>query len=59
MYLDTTRSPPVLYLVDYTGNAISVIQLSGTGTQLAAARVRTIVGADTGLANPLGIAVIH
>jgi len=34
-------------------------ELSGTGTRLAAASVRTIGGADTGLANPLGIAVIH
>ena len=59
MFLDTTAAQPVLYLVDYSGNAIYVITTTGTGADLAVDTVRTISGATTGLQNPLDIFVVH
>jgi DNA-binding beta-propeller fold protein YncE len=57
MFLDPIGQP-VLYLADYTGNAIHIIQTSGSAPTLAVASVETIQGPATLLANPLGIRVV-
>ncbi len=56
--LDAGVTPPVIYLVDYSGNAIYVIQTAGVAPNLTVSSVRTIKGAATGLGQPLGIAVV-
>lgn len=59
MYLDASVSPPVLYVNDYVGNAIFVVQTTGSGAALGVGSVRKIVGPTTTLSNPLGITVVH
>jgi len=59
MHLDASGAQPVLYVVDFMGNAIYVIETTGSGTQLAVGSVRTITGSDTGLDGPLDIVVVH
>jgi hypothetical protein len=59
MHLDTTGAQPVLYVVDFSGNAIYVVDTTGSGTALAVGSVDTITGSDTMLSEPLDIAVVH
>ncbi len=60
MFLDPSGpdGQPVIYLADYTGNAIHIITTSGTAPNLAVASVETIQGSMTQLASPLGIRVV-
>jgi hypothetical protein len=58
VFIDTTVTPPVLYLADYRSNAIYVVQTRGTPPNLAVAGVATISGPATGLNQPLGILVV-
>ncbi len=59
IFFDETVSPPDLYVVDYSGNALYVLHTAGTEPALALASVTTISGPTTGLASPLQIAVVH
>lgn len=59
VFLDTSVPQPVLYIVDYSGNAIYVAQTAGTAPNLSVTTVATISGAATGLSAPLGITVVH
>jgi len=57
--IDVSVTPPVIYQVDYTGNALYVIQTAGLAPYLTAAGVTTISGAATGLSGPLDVLVVH
>lgn len=59
VFVDTSASPPTVYLNDYGASAIYVIHTSGTAPDLAVASVTTIQGAATGLSGPLGIHVVR
>jgi hypothetical protein len=59
VYLDTSVAQPVLYIVDYLGNAVYVAQTAGSAPNLTVTSVVTIKGALTGLTSPLGITVKH
>lgn len=58
-YLDTSVAQPVLYVVDFSGNALYVAQTAGSAPNLSVTSVVTISGGLTGLTAPLGIAVVH
>ena len=51
-------TPPVVYLVDFSGNAIYVIQTSGVPPNLTLQSVTTISGQATGLSEPLDVLVV-
>lgn len=57
MFLDP-NGQPVIYLADYFGDAVHIIQTAGTPPTLTAASVVTIRGASTRLNGPLGIRVV-
>nr|HEX4318960.1 hypothetical protein [Kofleriaceae bacterium] len=57
--IDRTTSPALIYVVDTNGNAIYVLTTSGSEPDLAIASVRTITGSNTGLSQPLHVAVVH
>jgi hypothetical protein len=57
--VDTTTTQPVVYLVDYTGDVINVIQTTGTAPTFAPGTVTTIQGPATELQSPLDIAVVR
>ena len=56
--VDTSVTPPVVYLVDYGGNAIYILHTAGTLPNLTIASITTISGASTGLDGPLDILVV-
>ncbi len=59
VYLDTSVPQPVLYVVDYAGNAIYVAQTAGAAPNLSLQSVATIKGPATGLISPLSITVVR
>lgn len=59
VYVDTSVPQPVVYLVDYAGNAIYVIQTSGAAPNLLLQSVTTIKGANTRLSQPLSLTVVR
>jgi hypothetical protein len=56
--VDTSVTPPVVYLVDFSANALYVIHTTGTPPNLSVQSVTTISGPATGLDEPLGILVV-
>ncbi len=58
MFVDSTASPPIIYLDDYGASAVYVIHTSGTAPNLTVASVSTLQGAATGLSGPVGIHVV-
>lgn len=56
--IDLSESPPVIYLVDYAANALHVIHTAGTAPNLTVASVDTLVGAATGLSQPIAVRVV-
>lgn len=56
--VDGSEDPPVIYLADYSGNAIHVIRLNGKAPDVTVASVDVIRGPATGLAMPLGIRLV-
>lgn len=56
--VDGSESPPVIYLADFSGNAVHVIHLAGTSPDFTVASVDVIKGASTRLAMPLGIRIV-
>jgi hypothetical protein len=56
--LDTTVTPPTVYLVDYEANEIFIIQTAGALPNLTIQSVSTISGTATGLFAPLDILVV-
>jgi hypothetical protein len=59
IFVDSSASPPTVYLNDYGASAIYVIHTSGTSPNLTVASVTTIQGAATALDGPLGIHVVQ
>jgi DNA-binding beta-propeller fold protein YncE len=57
LFLDP-NGQPVIYLADYSGDAIHIIQTAGTAPNLTVASVTTIEGPATRLSGPLGIRVV-
>lgn len=57
LFLDP-NGQPVIYLADYFGNAVHIIQTAGSPPNLTAASVTTIAGPSTRLSGPLGIRVV-
>ncbi len=55
--IDTTPAQPIVYLVDYTGGAVDVIQTTGSSPMFAPGPVTEIQGPTTALQSPLGIAI--
>jgi hypothetical protein len=58
VFVDDTVTPPVVYLVDATGNAVYVMQTAGTLPNLTIQSVTTISGPATGLSEPLEVYVV-
>lgn len=56
--IDGSEDPPVIYLADYTGNAIHVIHLAGTAPAFTLGAVDVIKGPSTGLTMPIGVRLI-
>ncbi len=59
LFVDSSASPPTVYLNDYGASAIYVIHTSGTSPNLTVSSVTTIQGAATALNGPLGIQVVR
>lgn len=59
VFFDNSVTPPIVYLVDYGGSAVYVIQTAGTAPNLTVASVKTISGAATRLSSPLGLTVVR
>lgn len=59
LQIDTQAAPPVLYFVDFSGNAVYVAPTSGSLPSLTVMSVASIQGAATSLSAPFGIAVVH
>lgn len=59
IFFDTAVAPIKAYIVDYSGNAIHVLELSGTEPAFTIASMHTISGPSTMLSSPLDIAVVH
>lgn len=59
IYFDNSVTPPVVYINDFSANAVYVVQTAGTAPNLTVGSVRIISGAATGLSSPLGITVVH
>jgi hypothetical protein len=60
IHLDTSVTPPLLYVVDFSANAVYVAQTSGAPPHLSVAGpVTTIKGAATMLNQPLGVAIVR
>ncbi|HEY4182114.1 MAG TPA: hypothetical protein VGM90_34965 [Kofleriaceae bacterium] len=57
LWVETSSGHPVIYLAD-TDGAIHIIDTTGTTPNLSVASVKTITGAATSLATPLGVRVI-
>jgi 6-phosphogluconolactonase (cycloisomerase 2 family) len=58
IYVDGGDAPKI-YVVDYLGNAIHIIETTGAPPAIALGTVTTIVGAATNLNMPLGIRVVR
>ncbi len=58
IFFDTDVTPPIVYAVDFSGNAIYVIQTVGVPPFLSVGTVKVIKGPSTGLMSPYGIVVI-
>lgn len=58
IFVDTSSVSPVVYLADYSGDAIYIIQTVGVAPFLTIGSVTTISGPSTGLSGPLGILVV-
>jgi hypothetical protein len=59
IFVDSSASPPTVYLNDYGASAIYVIHTSGTSPNLTVTSVTTIQGSATALDGPLGIHVVQ
>jgi hypothetical protein len=59
IYIDTTVTPTLIYLIDYTGNAIHVLEMAGTEPNQTISAMHTIGGPATMLSSPLDIVVVH
>ena len=59
LFVDSSASPPTVYLNDYGASAIYVIHTSGSSPNLTVSSVTTIQGAATALNGPLGIHVVR
>lgn len=57
--VDTTASPPILYVVDYSGGALYIAQTTGTAPNLTVAHADVLSGTATGLASPLVVQIIR
>jgi hypothetical protein len=58
IYFDTDVTPPVIYVADFFGNAIHIIQTVGTPPFLSVNSVKTIQGPATGMSGPYGVLVV-
>lgn len=56
--VDTSVSPPDVYVVDYGGSAVYVLHTAGTLPNLTIQSVTKIAGAATGLASPLRVHLV-
>ncbi len=59
IYVDAAATPYTIYVADYSGNSIHVLEMAGTEPTLTIAAMRTITGPSTMLSQPLDIAVVH
>jgi hypothetical protein len=57
--IDTSVSPPDLYVVDYSGNALYIAHTAGTLPNLSVASVDVLKGASTQLSSPLVVQIIR
>jgi hypothetical protein len=57
VFVDTSATPPTVYLVDFGADAVHVITTAGTEPALTVAGVRTIRGAATHLGGPLHVTI--
>ncbi|HUN81321.1 MAG TPA: hypothetical protein VMV81_07395 [Phycisphaerae bacterium] len=58
MFFDTSVTPPILYVVDYSGNAVFIIQTAGLAPFLTVDSFKVIQGGTTGIDSPVGITVV-
>jgi hypothetical protein len=58
IYFDTDVTPPVVYVADFSGNAVHILQTVGVPPFLSITSKTTIQGPATGLKSPYGVLVI-
>lgn len=58
IFFDTEVTPPVVYVADFFGNAIYIIQTVGVPPFLSINTVKVIQGPSTGLQSPYGVVII-
>ncbi len=58
IYFDTDVTPPVIYVADFFGNAVHIIQTVGVPPFLSIDTITTIQGPSTGLSSPYGVLVV-
>lgn len=58
IYFDTDVTPPIVYVADFSGNKVHIIQTVGVPPFLSIQSIKTIEGPSTGLSAPYGIVVI-
>lgn len=58
IHFDTDVTPPVIYVTDFFGNKVHIIQTVGVAPFLSVGSIRTIEGPSTGLQSPLGVLVV-
>ncbi len=59
VFVDGGGSSPVLYIVDYMGNAIHIVHTTGVAPELVVGSVDTIRGAATTLSGPLWVRLVR
>ncbi|CAN5905609.1 hypothetical protein BH11MYX3_BH11MYX3_18290 [soil metagenome] len=59
VFVDGGGSSPVLYIVDYMGNAVHIVHTTGVAPDLSVATVDTIRGAATTLSGPLWVRLVR
>ena len=59
MAVDTTVSPPILYVVDFSGGALYIAQTSGTAPNFTVTHSDVLTGSSTGLVQPLVVQIIR
>lgn len=57
--VDTSATPPVVYLVDYGGAAIYMIQTTGSAPLFGAGAVTSLTGPATSLQSPLDVVIVR
>jgi len=59
LFIEGAGTQPVIYLADFFGNKIHIIQTAGSAPAFTVASVQTIEGPSTGLVMPIGVKIVR